>query len=82
MNDITVRVSEGGRLVIPVEYRKELGIHEGDKVLVRIQDGELRILPVQGALRRAQRVTRQYVSPERSLSEELIAERRQDAEDE
>ena len=38
-----LRVNENGRVVIPAAFRKALGIKVGDEVVLRVQDGELRI---------------------------------------
>lgn len=80
MADVRVRVAEGGRVVIPVEYRRALGIDVGDEVILRLEDGELRLITVQAAIRRAQELVRRYVPAGRALSEELIGERRREVE--
>lgn len=74
------RVNENGRVVIPASYRKALGIKTGDKVILRMEDDELRITTIQRRIERAQRVVRKYVKPGVSLVDELIAERREAAE--
>ncbi|HEY8885701.1 MAG TPA: AbrB/MazE/SpoVT family DNA-binding domain-containing protein [Chloroflexota bacterium] len=74
------RIAAGGRIVIPAEYRRALGIQEGDEVILRLQDGEVRILSPQEAIKRAQDLVARYVAADRSLVDELIAERRRDAE--
>jgi len=71
------RVNENGRVVIPVSFRKALGINVGDEVVLRIEDNELRILTLNHRIERAQRLVRQHVKPGTSLVDELIAERRQ-----
>ena len=73
------RVNENGRVVIPASYRKALGIKAGDKVILRMEDDELRITTMKRRLERAQRRVRQYVKPGVSLADELIAERREAA---
>jgi AbrB family looped-hinge helix DNA binding protein len=72
-----IRVSENGRVVIPVSFRKALGINIGDEVLLRIEDDELRITTLKRRLERAQRLVRKHVKPGTSLADELIAERRE-----
>lgn len=42
-----VRPLRGGQITIPVEFRKRLGITESTMLQVRLDDGELRIKPVQ-----------------------------------
>lgn len=73
------RINENGRVVIPADFRKALGISAGDEVVLRIEDDELRITTLKQRLERARRRVRKYVKPGRSLSDELLAERREAA---
>ena len=75
------KIAEGGRVVIPVEYRRALQLEVGDEILVTLNNGEITIIPRKEALRRAQDIVSSYCSS-RSLAEELIGERRQEAENE
>jgi len=77
---IQAKMSEGGRVVIPIEIRKALGIQEGDVVLWELAEGEARLSTRRERLRRAQALVRQYVPADVSLTDELIAERRVEAE--
>jgi AbrB family looped-hinge helix DNA binding protein len=74
-----MRVNANGRVVIPASYREALGIKAGDEVILRMEDGELRITTMKQRLERAQQRVRQYVKPGVSLADELIAERREAA---
>ena len=78
-SEARMRVNENGRVVIPASFRKALGIHAGDEIVLRIEDDELRITTMKRRVERAQRRVRQYVKPGRSLADELIAERREAA---
>jgi len=60
--------------------REELGLCTGDVVIMRVEDGELRLSTLAEAIRRAQEAVAQYIEPGRSLVDELIAERRAEAE--
>lgn len=73
------RVSEGGRIVIPAEFRRAMGLDIGDEVILRLEGNVIQINSVPTAVQRAQEKVRQYVTANRSLSAELIAERRQEA---
>lgn len=75
----TVKLGSNGRLVIPAEYRKALGVEEGDELVVRLEDGELHLSTRKVALRRAQERVRRYVPEGVSLADELIRERREEA---
>ncbi len=74
-----VAIGEGGRVVIPAPYRQALNLNEGDEVILQLAAGELRLLTPREALRRAQELISRYVPAGRSLAEELIEERRQEA---
>jgi AbrB family looped-hinge helix DNA binding protein len=72
-------LESGGRVVLPEECLEALGLKPGDEVMFEVDGGRIAIVPAQDALRRAQDLVRQYVPAGRSLSEELIAERRDEA---
>ena len=75
-----VRIIEGGKLIIPAPMRRKLGISTGDTVLVDIEDGELRVRSLTQAIARAQAILRRHVPKGVSLADELIADRRREAE--
>jgi len=72
-------VGPDGRLVIPAAMRVELGIAGAGTVIARVIDGELRLMPLALAVRRAQDAVRQFAPPGVSLADELIVERRAEA---
>ena len=80
MNVERGKLVSGGRLQIPARVRRELGLKDGDSVVMETVDGELRVRPYRDALARAQAIVRQYIPEGVSLSEELIADRRAEAE--
>ena len=75
-----VRIIEGGKLVIPAAMRRELGIATGDTVVIEVADGELRVRSLPAAIARAQAILRRYVPEGVSLADELVADRRREAE--
>jgi AbrB family looped-hinge helix DNA binding protein len=79
MVQVRAKVDRGGRVVIPVEYRRALGLRPGEEVILRLEDGEIRLLSLAQAISRAQALVRKHVPEGRSLSDELIAERRAEA---
>jgi len=66
----------GGRLVVPSHIREALHLNMGDELLLRVEDGELRVISRMEAIRRAQRLIAQHIPASVSLVEELIAEPR------
>ena len=79
MEETRTRVNENGRVVIPSNFRKALGIKVGDEVVLRLEGEELRITTQQHRIQQAQRRARQLLKPGTSLVSELLAERRRAA---
>ena len=79
MLEIRTTIAAGGRVVIPAKQRQALGLKTGDEVILRLVDGELRILTRDEAVRRAQQMVRRRVKKGRSLVKELSEERRAEA---
>lgn len=79
LREVRLKVNENGRVVIPLEFRKALGIRSGDEVILTWSDGEILITTRQKRIEKAQQHVRQYVKPGVSLVDELIAERREAA---
>lgn len=76
---MSTKISEGGRVVIPVEIRRELGLKDGEFVMWELGDGEARLTTRAARIKRAQALVRRHVPAGVSLSAELISERRHEA---
>ncbi len=76
-----VKIIDGGKLVIPAQFRRELGISVGDTVVVEMADGEMHVRSLSAAVRRAQAIVREFVPDGTSLVDQLIDERRAQADD-
>lgn len=74
--NVWTKVGEGGRIVIPAEIRRSIGVKEGDRILLLVEDGELHVITVSQGIKRAQELARPYMRPGVSMVDELIAERR------
>ena len=73
------KLTNGNRIVVPTKIRKGLGLQVGDALTLVLQNnGEVRLLTQAEAIRQAQQLVRQYVPAERSLVDELLAERREE----
>lgn len=71
-----IQVGPDGRLLIPAAFRPLLGVQAGGPVLLVPEDGELRLMSRDAAIRSAQRLMARFAPKGRRLSDELIAERR------
>ena len=72
------KLGEGGRVVIPAEYRKALGLKPGDEVVMALEGEEVRLMTSKRAVERAQALVRRYIPQGRSLSEDLLRDRREE----
>ncbi len=77
----TVKVSQGGRVVIPADLREKLHINQGDELILEERNGELVLT---AKLQRIRQVRQEILAGmpylgERSLAGELIAERKAEA---
>jgi AbrB family looped-hinge helix DNA binding protein len=71
-----VHLRDRGRLVLPAEIRTRLNLREGDELVVRVEpDTSLRLTSVRQVLREIRGLYKARAG-HRSLSDELIAERR------
>jgi len=79
MSRVLAKLGEGGRIVIPAEYRKALGVEVGDELVLVLEEDSVRVSTPREAIRRAQAAVRSYVPEGKRLSDELIAERRKES---
>ncbi len=80
MGMYAVKLEKSGRILIPAEIRRRLGLNAGEDVLISVDD---QMVTVEGnraaVVKKIQEELRGY-APGRVLSEELIAERRAEGE--
>lgn len=74
-----VRLGSQGRLVLPRALREEMGAEEGAVYQAHVEDGRLVLETRASLLRRMQAEIAGAAGEDRSLADELIAERREDA---
>jgi len=80
--EIRTQLSRSGRIVVPVKLRKALEIQAGDEVVMRIENGSIRMIPLRQAVSLAQKTVQQYVPKGTSLVDALIQARRKETEHE
>lgn len=79
MREFKTKMGQSGRVVIPGEYRRRLGLRSGDEIILHLDEEGLHLYTPAQAVARAQALVRRYVPEGRSLSDELISERREEA---
>jgi AbrB family looped-hinge helix DNA binding protein len=81
MSSIMSQVSAGGRIVIPADIRRKMGIHSGDQVILSYHDGELHIATKKQRLQQAKAIVKACAEGGHSLAKELLEDRRKEAND-
>ncbi len=79
MDSRSTKLAEGGKLVIPASYRREMGIEVGDTLMLSMVDGELRVRSRDAVISQIQAMVRQFVPEGVSMVDEFIADRRAEA---
>jgi bifunctional DNA-binding transcriptional regulator/antitoxin component of YhaV-PrlF toxin-antitoxin module len=79
---LDLQLGPGGRVVIPAVFRKAMEVEEGDRILARVVDGELRLITPEMAIRRAQKWVRETIPADVDLVADLLEERRREFEHE
>jgi bifunctional DNA-binding transcriptional regulator/antitoxin component of YhaV-PrlF toxin-antitoxin module len=74
----TMKLRGDGSVVLPPELREGLSLKEGDKLIGILEQGEIRLLTVAGAVRLAQAIVRESVPAGTALSDELLDDRRRE----
>lgn len=71
-------IDSGGRVVLPVEYRRALGVKPGDEVVLVLREGEVRVMTSAQALRNARALLAPYLERAPDPVVALLAERRRE----
>ncbi|GAP21514.1 AbrB/MazE/SpoVT family DNA-binding domain-containing protein [Leptolinea tardivitalis] len=74
-----VQMNADGRFVLPSRMRKELKLEPGDEVILRLEDGSVRLIPLPQAVSYARQTVRKYIKEGTSLVDDLIQSRREQA---
>jgi AbrB family looped-hinge helix DNA binding protein len=79
MAPLRLKVEANGRVLLPAEVRRQLGVSAGDTLLAAIDADGLRIWTQAIALHQAQSLVSEFVPGNASLVDDLLATRREDA---
>ena len=76
--EFKVQVHSGGRFVLPAKLRKELQINTGDEIVLWLENGSIRLVPLHQAVKLAQQSVKRYIPEGTSLVDDLIQARREE----
>jgi bifunctional DNA-binding transcriptional regulator/antitoxin component of YhaV-PrlF toxin-antitoxin module len=79
-NIIHTKLSEGRRVAIPAELCQRYGIEPGDPVVLEPSDTGIIMRPLHAVIREVQAFFADVAPPDVLLSDELIRDRREEAE--
>jgi AbrB family looped-hinge helix DNA binding protein len=76
------KISDRGRIVVPSQLRKSLGLEPGNDVVIREYSGALHIVSLKQAVHQIQNLVNSRISDDISLVDELLSMRREEIEQE
>jgi bifunctional DNA-binding transcriptional regulator/antitoxin component of YhaV-PrlF toxin-antitoxin module len=80
MQTVHVMMGANGRLVIPARLRAALKMERGGALVASLEDGAIKLEPLDKVIRRVQANVRRYVPQGSDLAAELSEDRRREAE--
>lgn len=85
MKAVKTKLGKNGRVIIPTTFRQNLHLEAGDDIILHMEDNLIYLTTAEQALHRIQKKVKDYISTTGkniSLVDELISERRKEAENE
>jgi AbrB family looped-hinge helix DNA binding protein len=77
--EFMTQIGKSGRIVVPAKFRKALDLQPGDEIVLLLENGAIRLIPLRQAVTMAQETVRQYVPHGTSLVDQLLRARREEA---
>lgn len=71
MQTMDIRVAGNGRMVLPASVRKAMGLHGDTKVILTIEDDQVRLSPIGHGVSRAQALYREHARQSRTTDDFL-----------
>ena len=63
---IDIKVASNGRIVLPMSVRKAMGLHGDAKVILTLEDDQVRLSPIGHGVSRAQALYREHAKDDRT----------------
>ena len=78
MQSIDVKVASNGRMILPASVRKAMGLHGDAKVILTVEDDQVRLSPIGHGVSRAQALYREHAKQARTI-DDFLADRKAEA---
>ena len=75
---IDIKVASNGRMILPLSVRKALGLHGDAKVILTVEDDQVRLSPIGHGVSRAQALYREHANQART-TDDFLSDRKADA---
>ncbi len=76
MKQFDIPIQENGRMILPAELRRALGVGKGDRILIQAEGDRIEITTTQRARHRAQERFRALVPDGEPVVDTFLAEKR------
>lgn len=73
-----IKVAGNGRMVLPASVRKAMGLHGDAKVILTIEDDQVRLTPIGHGVSRAQALYREHAKQART-TDDFLSDRKTEA---
>lgn len=78
---IDIKVASNGRMILPASVRKAMGLHGDAKIILTIEDDQVRLSPIGHGVSRAQALYREHARQARSTDDFLTDRKAETAAD-
>ncbi len=79
---IDVRVASNGRMILPLSVRKAMGLHGDAKIILTLEDDQVRLSPIGHGVSRAKALYREHAKHDRTTDQFLIDRAADEGDDE
>lgn len=79
MKSYEVPMQENGRVILPSELRRALGLQKGDRVVIEAEGDHVTLTTARLRRQRAQAMVGRHIKPRDGVVDEFLAEKREEA---
>jgi AbrB family looped-hinge helix DNA binding protein len=75
---IDIKVASNGRMVLPASVRRAMGLHGDSKIILTVEDDQVRLSPIGHGISRAQALYREHAKHART-TDDFLEDRKAEA---